>query len=423
MAVKIRVQLVLMPSSAKRLIASRPFSLIATLTTMFGASLAKCAAFLEHPVDVVGDDLGRDRAGGDRADLLEDLVVGPARPWRRGSGWWSRRRARPSGRRSGSLRCRRCRGRSSSGSGSCGQGLDLRVRCERDMSDWTVPGSVLFRTGRRGRAGSRGDGPDRHRGDDREAGRDRVAAEPLALAQQDGRQGRPDRRSRRRRAAHPGRWPSWSTWTSRGTPKTTPSAMSAAARTATAVALGRPDACRQTAPAPPMTGPGEERDQAPHGGGVPGPDGPVARPEGREEQVVDGDRGQEADQPAERPGRDRPRRRARGRRRRPARSPIMFAGMSRLYGHWSWSENHAAAPRAPPTTIEVPNPPTVRAIRDGRIARSGAGDGLDDIGRGRGTRRGLPGRAPGRRARGRPGPRAPRSRNRRTADAAARAGS
>ena len=38
--VKIRVQLVLMPSSAKRLIASRPFSVIATLTTMFGASLA-----------------------------------------------------------------------------------------------------------------------------------------------------------------------------------------------------------------------------------------------------------------------------------------------------------------------------------------------------------------------------------------------
>ena len=40
-AVKMSVQLVLMPSSAKRLIASRPFSLIATLTTMFGASLAK----------------------------------------------------------------------------------------------------------------------------------------------------------------------------------------------------------------------------------------------------------------------------------------------------------------------------------------------------------------------------------------------
>ena len=38
---KISVQLVLMPSSAKRLIASRPFSLIATLTTMFGASVAK----------------------------------------------------------------------------------------------------------------------------------------------------------------------------------------------------------------------------------------------------------------------------------------------------------------------------------------------------------------------------------------------
>src|SRR6478735_12096293 len=72
----------------------------------------------------------------------------------------------------------------------------------------------------------------------------------------------------------------------------------------------------------------------------------------------------------------------------PSQIPIMFAGMSRLYGHWSWSESQAAAPRAPPDRIEVPNPPTVRAIRDGRIARS-AGDGLDDIGRGRGTRRGL----------------------------------
>ena len=39
---KIKVQLVLIPSSANREIASRPFSLIATLTTMFGASFAKC---------------------------------------------------------------------------------------------------------------------------------------------------------------------------------------------------------------------------------------------------------------------------------------------------------------------------------------------------------------------------------------------
>ena len=77
MAVKISVQLVLMPSSAKRLIASRPFSLIATLTTMFGAILAKWRPSLEHPVDVVGDDLGRDRAGRDRADLLEDVSYEP----------------------------------------------------------------------------------------------------------------------------------------------------------------------------------------------------------------------------------------------------------------------------------------------------------------------------------------------------------
>src|SRR5664280_1908453 len=41
LAEKISVQFVLIPSSAKRLIASRPFSLIATLTTMLGASFAK----------------------------------------------------------------------------------------------------------------------------------------------------------------------------------------------------------------------------------------------------------------------------------------------------------------------------------------------------------------------------------------------
>ena len=35
------VQLVLMPSSAKRAMASRPSSLMGTLTTMFGAILAK----------------------------------------------------------------------------------------------------------------------------------------------------------------------------------------------------------------------------------------------------------------------------------------------------------------------------------------------------------------------------------------------
>ena len=29
---------------------------------MFGASFAKCAALLEHAVDVLGDDLGRHRA-------------------------------------------------------------------------------------------------------------------------------------------------------------------------------------------------------------------------------------------------------------------------------------------------------------------------------------------------------------------------
>ena len=62
LAVKMSVQLVLMPSSAKREMASRPSSLMGTLTTMFGASLAKCAALAEHALDVLGDDLGADRA-------------------------------------------------------------------------------------------------------------------------------------------------------------------------------------------------------------------------------------------------------------------------------------------------------------------------------------------------------------------------
>ena len=57
LAVKISVQLVLMPSSANRLIASRPFSLIGTLTTMFGASFAKRATLREHAVDILGDHL------------------------------------------------------------------------------------------------------------------------------------------------------------------------------------------------------------------------------------------------------------------------------------------------------------------------------------------------------------------------------
>jgi hypothetical protein len=49
LAVKIRVQLVLMPSSAKREMASRPSSLIGTLTTMLGASLAKARPSLSMP--------------------------------------------------------------------------------------------------------------------------------------------------------------------------------------------------------------------------------------------------------------------------------------------------------------------------------------------------------------------------------------
>ena len=61
LAVKMSVQLVLMPSSAKREIASRPSSLIGTLTTMLGASLAKWRPSREHALDVLGNDFGADR--------------------------------------------------------------------------------------------------------------------------------------------------------------------------------------------------------------------------------------------------------------------------------------------------------------------------------------------------------------------------
>ena len=49
----------------------------------------------------------------------------------------------------------------------------------------------------------------------------------------------------------------------------------------------------------------------------------------------------------------------------PSQIPIMFAGMSRLYGHWSWSGTRRRRRGRRPATIEVPSPPTVRAISDG----------------------------------------------------------
>src|SRR6187200_1738555 len=71
----------------------------------------------------------------------------------------------------------------------------------------------------------------------------------------------------------------------------------------------------------------------------------------------------------------------------PSQAPIAFAGRSSPNGYGSWSETQAATPIAPPMRIEVPTPPIARVASGGRIARSGAGDGLDDIGRGRGRRR------------------------------------
>src|SRR4249919_2515656 len=76
----------------------------------------------------------------------------------------------------------------------------------------------------------------------------------------------------------------------------------------------------------------------------------------------------------------------------PSHAPIALAGISRLSGQASPSANQAAPPRAAPPRIDAPNPPIARLASDGvAMARSGAGDGLDDIGRAGGRRRGLAG--------------------------------
>ncbi len=74
-AVKISVQFVLMPSSASRLIASRPFSDIGDLDHDVRGEGGEMAALREHPVDVVGDHLRAHRAGRELADLAQDVVV------------------------------------------------------------------------------------------------------------------------------------------------------------------------------------------------------------------------------------------------------------------------------------------------------------------------------------------------------------
>src|SRR6476660_6491320 len=67
----------------------------------------------------------------------------------------------------------------------------------------------------------------------------------------------------------------------------------------------------------------------------------------------------------------------------PSHAPMALAGISSPSGQASPSANQAAAPSAAPARIDVPNPPTTRVASGGAIARSGARDGLDDIGRGR----------------------------------------
>ena len=75
LAVKISVQLVLMPSSAKRLIASSPFSDIATLTTMFGARVAKCRPSSSIPSTSSDTTSAETGPGVILQTCLEDLVV------------------------------------------------------------------------------------------------------------------------------------------------------------------------------------------------------------------------------------------------------------------------------------------------------------------------------------------------------------
>ncbi len=78
MAVKISVQLVLMPSAAEAAHGLEAFLAHRHLDDDVRRELGEVAALGEHAVDVLGDDLGRDRSGRDLADLLEDLVVGRA---------------------------------------------------------------------------------------------------------------------------------------------------------------------------------------------------------------------------------------------------------------------------------------------------------------------------------------------------------
>src|SRR6478752_2342850 len=76
----------------------------------------------------------------------------------------------------------------------------------------------------------------------------------------------------------------------------------------------------------------------------------------------------------------------------PSQIPMRLAGISRLSGQASPSANQAAPPRAAPPRIDAPNPETARWTSGGAMARSGAGDGLDDIARAGGCHRCLAGR-------------------------------
>ena len=86
----------------------------------------------------------------------------------------------------------------------------------------------------------------------------------------------------------------------------------------------------------------------------------------------------------------------------PSQAPMALAGISRpSSGKPSRRRTRRQAPRAAPPRIDAPNPPRARLRATARCARSGAGDGLDDIGRAGGCRRRLAG-ASDRRARRRP---------------------
>ena len=78
MALKISVQLVLIPSAAKAGHSLEAVFAHGDLDDDVRSELGEVASLAEHAVDVIGDDFRTHRPGRDLADLLEDVVIAAA---------------------------------------------------------------------------------------------------------------------------------------------------------------------------------------------------------------------------------------------------------------------------------------------------------------------------------------------------------